>query len=97
MLTTVLFSTAQFLPGLPEGRPLPVFLLGDPGDCVHRGHKPYQSVLHGISGGMLLLPLVWTGASIEATQTITQTLGHSTWIQLLCHPDEVLSSGKYDL
>ena len=56
----------QLLCGLPEGRAIPLLLLGDTGDCVHCWHNSHQSLLPWLSGRLLLLLLVWPGAFAQA-------------------------------
>ena len=64
----VCFSAHQFIRRLREGGAVPVFLLGDAGDRVHRGHGAYQPLLSGLPRRLLLLLLVWSGAA-AATAT----------------------------
>lgn len=65
---------------------LPVLVCLD--HYLHHGYHTHQYFLHGLPGGVFLLPAVWRRAATQTHQEDLALLGLPDSLQRLCHHNE---------
>lgn len=90
-----LTSVLQVLLGHAEGHHVQLPVLVRPHHHLHHGHNEDQRLLHGLPGGVLLLPALWWRAAAEANQKDPALLGLPDRIQHFRDHHEEHFVGEY--